>query len=258
MISLTARRTHAATVFVALLFAAALSGCGTSVEPALVKSAGEHGDALEQNYAQLSAKVLKNTSTRDLKDINAAIKAGDLKKATPGDLRRAEDEVQRRIDAVAEARRKVLSANLELRRTPLPDFEKYLDDSSEVRDFSDDYGTTTTTIRSAGSTTLLGMSVALTSLERYLDFLEQWEQFVDDGDTDGLEATARESDKAAARLDRIKLKIDNLDVLDRRLERLIGRMAAAASEDSQLNKLIEELKKQYPKSYLAKHIKLAD
>ena len=64
-------------------------GCGASVDQSLVDQAGKHGNALEAVYALYNQDVLKIAPNRDLKDVNAALKANDPKKATEGDLRRA-------------------------------------------------------------------------------------------------------------------------------------------------------------------------
>ena len=55
-----------------------------AVEPAvdqqLVDTAGVHGNALEQTFVLYNKNVLKSASARDLKDVNAALKAEAAKK----------------------------------------------------------------------------------------------------------------------------------------------------------------------------------
>lgn len=234
--------------------ALALAGCGSSADPALVQSAGKHGNLLETNYALLASEVLKNASTRDLKDVNAALKAGDPKKATPGDLRRAQGEIEHRINVIASYRKKLAAANVDLRRAALPDWSKYLDASDAVSSFSADYASSTKIIRQSGTATLSATTLALNALERYLDFLEQWEEYVTSDDSAGFESSAQASDKAVATLERRKAALARDAAVSGRLQTLAGEMADAASDDSQLNDLIDSLKNDYPKSYLAVHI----
>lgn len=242
----------------ALAFASALAGCGETVDPALVTSAGKHGDALEANYSLLTKKILEDASVRDLKDINAAIEAGDLKKATLGDLRRAQSEIRHRIKGVEDYRRDLLAAGTDLRRADAPDFKKYLGDDLAIATFSDSYGDATKTIRRGATAGIAATRLALSFLERYLDFLEQWEEYARNGDTAGLEAAARASDKALATLNRRKGSLTREGDVARKLKRNVDQMARAASEDSQLGELISQLKKDYPKSFLAKHMVAKD
>lgn len=251
MKTITLRRKLAATVAVACA-ATVLAGCGASVDPALVKSAGEQGEILETNYALLSKDVLKNASTRDLKDVNAAIESGDPDKATAGDLRRAQGEIRHRINVLAAARKSVAVANAKLRKAADPDFEKYLSDSEEVAQFSDDYAETTKIVQRTGTETLAVVSVALNALEKYLDFLEQWEEYASDKDTAGFESSANASDAALAKLAKRRSGIEK--GVDQKVRSLVDSMADAASADSELNALIGDLKDQYPKSFLAVHI----
>lgn len=248
--TVTGRSLAALTAAACLAFA--LAGCGSTVDPALVKSAGEQGNALQASYAALSKDVLANASTRDLKDVNAAIKAGDPNKATAGDLRRAQGEITHRINVLAAAGRTVAAANLKLRKTPLPDFEKYLSDSTEVSQFSGDYAKTTKTVQRTGTETVAVVSVAVTALEKYLDFLEQWEEYVTDKDTAGFQSSANASDAAVAKLEKRRAGIDR--GVDQRVRALVDQMAEAASSDDELNSLIDDLKDQYPKSFLSVHI----
>lgn len=239
----------------AVLVLAALGGCGSSVDPALLKTAGDHGDQLQQNYSLLGKKILRDASTRDLKDINAALAAGDLKRATPGDLRRAEGEIDDRIDAVEKYRRQLLAAGASLRKTTKPDFEQYLGNSSSVASFSGSYSDVTTKIRRGSTATIAATGIALRFLERYLDFLEQWEELVTRGDSSGLEASAAASDRALADLERRKRQLDRLTQSIGALNEPVDQMARAASADADLSALVSELKQSYPKSFLAVHLK---
>lgn len=251
MNTITRRRQFAAFVAVACT-AAVYAGCGTSIDPALVKSAGEQGNILETNYALLSKDVLKNASTRDLKDVNSAIESGDPDKATAGDLRRAQGEINHRINVLAAARRPLAKANLALRKAELPDFEKYLSSSDDVSQFSDDYAETTKIVQRTGTETLAVVSVALTALERYLDFLEQWEEYATDKDTAGFQSSANASDAAVAKLLKRRSSVDS--GVDAKVRKLVDGMADAASNDGELNALVDDLKDQYPKSFLSVHI----
>lgn len=241
-----------AAIVVAACAAAVSAGCGSSVDPALVKSAGEQGTILETNFALLSKDVLKNASTRDLKGVNAAIEAGDPDKATAGDLRRAQGEIRHRINVLSAARKPIVVANAKLRRTELPDFEKYLPASGDTTKFSDAYAGTTKIIQRTGTETVAVVSVALNALEKYLDFLEQWEEYATNKDTNGLESSASASDAAVAKL--LKRRAGVEKGVDQKVSRLVDQMAAAASSDSDINALIDDLKDQYPKSFLAVHI----
>lgn len=237
-----------------IVVAAVLAGCGASVDPALVTSAGNHGNALEANVVLLQSDVLDDASSRDLKDINAAIDAGDLRKATPGDVRRGQGEIRHRINTLASFRRKMLAAGRKLRNTPTPNFKAYLEKNNNSVTFVDSYSQATRAISRSSAVTLTAISIALTSLERYLDFLEQWEELLVNDDTDNLVDSAKKSDKALATLNRRKtaLKLAGNPTLV--LKVLVDKMAAATSADSQISALIDELRKQYPKSFLPVHI----
>ncbi|MGB0890560.1 MAG: hypothetical protein ACPGWS_09780, partial [Solirubrobacterales bacterium] len=108
------------------------AGCGGSVDEALVEEAGVHGDALELVYALYNKDVLEKSSTRDLKDINKALEANDLSQATKGDVRRAQTEIQSRIDELDDYRNELTRANTKLKKTPMPDFAGGLDDDADV------------------------------------------------------------------------------------------------------------------------------
>jgi HPt (histidine-containing phosphotransfer) domain-containing protein len=258
METLARRGALIAALIVSTISIFALTGCGASVDPALVKTAGRHGDVMQVNYKLLTKKVLEDASTRDLKDINAAIKAGDLKKATPGDLRRAEGEIQHRIDSVVDYRRDLVRANATLRRTAVPEFGDYLDDDGTVMIFTDAYDNSTRIIKRGGTAAVASTKVALSFLERYLDFLEQWEEYLADNDTTGLESSAKASDKALATLNRRQRGLERATNVTPELKREVDRMAKAASSNKQLAELITQLKKDYPNSFLAKNIKEAD
>jgi hypothetical protein len=230
-----------------------LTGCGSSVDPALLKSAGEHGNVLEADYALQAKEILKNASTRDLKDVNAAIKAGDPKKATAGDLRRAQGEVQDRIDAIDRYRRSMVRTNRKLKTMELPDFDE-LGNSAEVTKFNSAYEKATSVTTRTGTVVLTATSLATAALERYLDFLEQWEEYVTKNDTAGFESAAKASDAALAKLKRREAQLKRQGNLSEELSPLVDDMADAASEDSSIADLITELREDYPKSFLPVHI----
>lgn len=237
---------------VALTFG--LSGCGDSIDPTLLKEAGIHGEALEKVYVLYNKDVLRKVSSRDLKDINAALKAGDLKKATPGDVRRAQDEIQSRIKTLERFVSQIKSANRKLKNTPEPNFSGGLDKDFAHDEFAKAYADTTSAVERYTTADLAVVNRAFSSLEKYLDFLEQWEEFLDDGDTGNLVSTGEASDKALARLKKASDRIDRRGSLNSKIGPLVDRMASAATNSSQLTELVAELKKQYPKSFLAIHV----
>lgn len=249
----SSRRTLVATI-TSIVFAALLIGCGNSVDPALVNSAGQHGNALEAVIVQLQSNALDNASSRDLKDINRAINAGDLRKATPGDVRRGQSEIRSRIDKLDSMRSKMLAATGKLRRTPIPNFKAYLEQNQNTESFVSAYTKATKAVTRSSGVVLVATRVAMTSLERYLDFLEEWEELLASDDTDNLVASAKASDKALATLNRRKstLKIAGDPTIE--LKILVNQMASAVSNDAQLKSLIDALKKDYPKSFLSVHI----
>jgi len=234
--------------------ALATAGCGASVPDALVTQAGVHGDALEKVYVLYSSDALAEASTRDLKDINAALAANDLKKATPGDVRRAQNEIQSRIDDVERFTRKMRKANKELKNTPTPDVAAGLDDDFANKQFADSYEETTKQIERYTTVDIAAVPIAVASLEKYLDFLEQWEEFLNNDDTDGLVSAGEKSDAAYARLKRKAKVLDARDDLNKKIDPLVKSMAGAASDSAQLTELVAQLKTKYPKSFIAKHI----
>lgn len=252
----TSRRVTASlTLAVAALVATlALAGCGASVPDILVKEAGAHGDQLEKVYKLYNKDVLAKASTRDLKDINAALKANDLKKATAGDVRRAQTAIQSRIDKLHKYVTEIKAANGKLKRTPLPSFAAGLDDEFAHKEFDGAYRGTTTNIQRYTTADLNGAKLAFSSLEKYLDFLEQWEEYLTDDDIAGLVSTGTASDKAYARFNKLSKRLDRREKLSAKIKPLVDRMASASSDSSQLTTLIDEMKKQYPKSFLAVHI----
>lgn len=253
------RRMHKHTVrfFPALILAIgalALSGCGSSVDQTLVDQAGAHGNALETVYALYNQDVLKSASSRDLKDVNAALKAKDPKKATEGDLRRAQEEIDSRIETLDKYKAKLSAANKKLRKTPAPDFAASLDKSSDSEKFAADYKQTTKITENTGTAAVGALSYATSAFEKYLDFLEAWEGYLGDGETARFVSTASASDKAYAKLQRQIKIVEAKGTLTKRLDPLVGEMADAASSDSQIADLISELRDQYPKSFLPVHI----
>ncbi|HEX7436016.1 MAG TPA: hypothetical protein VF308_04865, partial [Caldimonas sp.] len=114
----------AAAVFAAaLVITFVLAGCGgNSIDDTLVKETGAHGVQLEKVYNLYNQDVLKKVSSRDLKGINAALKAGDLKQATPGEVRRAQDEINSRIKRLDKFVAALKAANRKLKSTPEPNF----------------------------------------------------------------------------------------------------------------------------------------
>lgn len=241
------------TVLAAVL-ALAISGCGASVDEELVKQSGAHGDALEKVYVLYNKDVLEKTSTRDLKDINAALAANDLSKATEGDVRRAQKEINSRIDELADYSTDLTAANRKLKKTPLPKFSEFLDDDTNNNQFAEDYEQTTATVERYTTSGLGAVKYGLSALEKYLDFLEQWEQFLENGDTSGLVAAGESSDKALATLTKKAAAVDRGGTLTAKIDPLVGSMAEAATDSSQLTALVEDLKEQYPKSFLAVHL----
>jgi hypothetical protein len=254
MHALTTCRLLPVAVLTISLFALALSGCGSSVDPALVESAGKHGNALEAVYAAVTKQLMKNASTRDLKDVNRALRAKDPKQATAGDLRRAQGEIQHRINVLASYKRTLAAANRKLHSTPPPDFADDLDKSKESEDFAAAYTKTTRAVERSGAAASVATRYALTALERYLDFFEQWEEYVTRDDTAGFLSSAEASDSAVATMKKKIAVVDRNGGLSRRIDPYVGEMADAASNDGQIAQLITDLRDQYPKSFLPVHI----
>ncbi|MBK5230287.1 MAG: hypothetical protein JJE27_03845, partial [Thermoleophilia bacterium] len=179
----------ATTVFaVAVAITFALAGCGGSINAALVTEAGTHGNQLEQVYNLYNKNVLKKVSSRDLKDINAALKAGDLKQATPGAVRRAQAEIQSRIKRLDKFVSDLKAANRKLKNTPKPNFSGGLDKNFANDEFAKTYASITKNVERYTTSDLAAVGVAFNSLEKYLSFLERWEVFLTKNDTSGLVA----------------------------------------------------------------------
>lgn len=236
------------------MLALVVSGCGASVDEELVKQSGAHGDALETVYVLYNKDVLEKTSSRDLKDINSALEANDLSKASEGDVRRAQGEITSRIDELAKYSKDLTTANRALKKTPLPKFSEYLDDDANNNQFADDYEQTTTTVERYTTAGLGAVKYGLSALEKYLDFLEQWEEFLQNDDTTGLVSAGEASDKALATLTKKAAAVDRGGTLTAKIDPLVGSMAESATDSSQLTALVEDLKEQYPKSFLAVHL----
>ncbi|MBJ7355347.1 MAG: hypothetical protein JHC98_11035 [Thermoleophilaceae bacterium] len=242
------------SVVILAIGAGVLSGCGSSVDQGLVDQAGKHGDALETVYALYNQDVLKSASARDLKDVNAALKANDPKKATEGDLRRAQEEIDSRIETLDKYKAKLSAANKKLRTTPMPDFAASLDKSSDSEKFAADYKKTTEITQNTGTAAVGALRYATSAFEKYLDFLEAWEGYLGDGETSAFISTANASDKAYAKLKRQIAIVEAKGGLTKRLDPLVGDMAEVASNDSQIADLISKLREDYPKSFLPVHI----
>ncbi|MBI5311199.1 MAG: hypothetical protein HZB14_09300 [Actinobacteria bacterium] len=244
----------AAGAIAVLLAVAALAGCGSSLDPTLVEEAGVHGNQLEKVYALYSQDVLSKVSNRDLKDINAALAANDLKKATPGDLRRAQTEIASRIRTLTKFERKLRAENKKLKDTPEPNFDDGLEDDFTNNEFADAYAQSTTHIERYTTADLAAVKIVFSSLEKYLDFLEQWEEYLNDDDTSGLVSAGEASDAALARVQKTSRRIDSRGTLNSKLDPLVDKMASAATNSDQVADLIRELKEKYPNSFLSKHV----
>lgn len=249
------RRSNLPALTVALLVAAiAFGGCGEAVEDSLVESAGVHGNALEEVFVLQNQNVLSKVSSRDLKDINAALAANDLKRASAGDLRRAQSEIRSRIRRLEKYEQSIKDAARKLKAMPKPDFVGGLDDDAEHDAFAKAYASTTNQVERFTSSDAGAVKSAFNSMKSYLAFLEQWEQFVKSNDTSGLLSAGQASDKALARLKSTTERLQRRGSVNSKIEPLVDDMAAAASESPQLTTLVDELKKQHTKSFLAVHI----
>lgn len=234
--------------------ALALSGCGASVDDKLVTQTGVHGDQLEIVYALYNDESIAKFSSRKLKDVDAALAAGDLKKATAGDLRRAQDEIQSRIDKLEAAVAKIRKENKKLKAIPLPSFSSGLDDSFANKEFAQAYQDVTKNVERYTTTDIAAVGLVFNSLEKYLDFLEQWEEFIADDDTSGLVAAGESSDKALAKLNKTGKKMDRREDLPKVVSPLVKTMAAAASDSAQLTTLLDDVREEYPKNFLSIHV----
>jgi hypothetical protein len=245
----------AAAVFAAaLVITFALAGCGSSVDDALVKETGVHGNQLEKVYNLYNQNVLQKVSSRDLKGINAALKAGNLKQATPGDVRRAENEIHSRIQRLDKFVSDLKAANRKLKNTPEPNFSSGLDKNFANDEFAKAYSDVTKNVERYTTSDLAAVTVAFSSLEKYLNFLSRWEVFLTKNDTSGLVAAGNASDAAVAKMNQTSARLDRRGTLNSKIKPLVDRMASAASNSSQLTTLIDEMRKQYPKSFLAVHV----
>lgn len=237
-----------------LAIAVALAGCGSSLDASFIEQTGVHGNQLEKVYALYGQDVLDKVSNRDLKDINAALAANDLKKATPGDLRRAQSEISSRIKTLTTYQRKLQSENRKLKNTPMPDFAAGLEDDFTNQQFADAYEQTTKYIERYVTSDLGTVKIVFSSLEKYLDFLEQWEEYLNDDDISGLVSSGEASDKALARVNTASRRLKARGTLTSKLDPLVDEMAAAASDSDQVADLIREMHDNYPESFLAKHV----
>lgn len=213
-----------------------------------------HGDQLEKVYVLYNEEVLSDVSSRDLKDVDAALEAGDLKKATAGDLRRGQAELRSRVKRLEAFERKMREAAKTLRTTPKPNFAGGLDDDFEQQEFAKAYTATTNAIQRSTTRDLAALPVVYGSLEAYLDFLEQWEQYVTNGDIAGLIASGKASDKARSKLNATVKRMERQTDLSDTIDPHVDRMASAASNSAQLTTLIDELRADYPKSFLPVHL----
>lgn len=232
----------------------ALTGCTSSLDAAFIKSAGEHGTQLEKVYALYSKDVLSKVSNRDLKDINAALAASDLKKATAGDLRRAEAEIASRIETLEEFERDLKAENQKLKKLEIPDFDTELGDDVNSKEFDAAYRDSTNLVEKYTTADLKAVKVVFTSLEKYLDFLEQWEEYLTDDDTSNLVETGEASDKALARVNKLSARLKSRGTLTSKLDPQADKMALAASNSDTIADFVLEMKEKYPKSYIAKHV----
>lgn len=238
----------------ASIVAVAVAGCGSALDAAFVEDTGAHGEQLEKVYALYGQDVLSKVSNRDLKDINAALAANDLKKATAGDLRRAQSEIATRIKTLSSFERKLKAENKKLKNTPMPDFAAGLDDDYANNNFADSYKQTTTQISRYTTSDLAAVKVVFSSLEKYLDFLEQWEEYVNDDDIGGLVSAGEASDKALAKMNKTSARLKTRGTLTSKLDPLVDQMASAASNSDQVAELVQKMHDTYPKSFLAKHV----
>jgi hypothetical protein len=169
-------------------------------------------------------------------------------------LRRAQDEIRSRIDKLATYGAELAKENRTLKDTPVPDFASGLDSTFANKEFTKDYSATTKYVESYATTGAVAVKSATSSLEKYLNFLEQWEVFVTSNKTDKLLSTGKASDQSLARFKAQLKTIQRRGTLPSKIRPLVASMASASSDSSQLASLIGELKKQYPQSFLAVHV----
>jgi hypothetical protein len=239
----------AAALFVLLTLAVA--GCGSSVDPALVESAGKHGDVLQRNVTLLESNVLSDINLNHLDKLDMS---GDPKNASESKLKQVKAANQKNIDKVAKYRRQLAGANVKLRRTALPEFSKYLDSTTETKKFSADYAKTSQIIRRGGTLVIAASRIASNTFNELNDFLDEWILYKRGGSASEFKSAGEQSmdalNKMGGRIDKIKRQAEIAEELDK----LVDSMADAASNDAQLSDLISTLRDDYPDSFLPKHI----
>lgn len=240
-----------AALIVSALSLLAFSGCGSSTDPALVKSAGVHGDVLETNTVLLTDNALKKMDTDYLDKIDTS---GDPKNVPEADLKKLEAANQKNLDNIAKFRRQLTAANVKLRRTPMPDFKKYLDASSDVTSFTADYDKTTQVILRSGGLMIAASALASKTFGELGDFFDEWQKYINGGDAAAFKSAGEASQAAIESMSKRMDQIDRQSNVANNLDKLVGSMAEAASNDSQLSDLIDALRDQYPNSFLPKHI----
>lgn len=236
---------------ISVLFAVAAGGCGSSPDPALVKSAGEHGNALQANYTLLVKNELTKLDTSKLAIFD---KASSPKSVSSSALRKAQADTEKQLATLTKFRRSLAATNVKLRRTPLPDFKKYLDASDEVTSFSDSYTKTTSITRRAGTVVLGATSVAISAYKELGDFIEKWQDYVAGGSAATFVSAGEASSAALTKMGKRLTALERQANIADDLDDLVGDMADDATDDSQLSDLITSLRDEYPNSFLPKHI----
>lgn len=251
MNSLTTRGARTIAAIITILSLAALSGCGSSTDPALVKSAGEHGNVLQANTVLLKDNALAKMDTDYLDKMSGT---SDPKSMPEADLKKLEAANQKNLDNIAKFRRQLTAANVKLRRTAMPDFEKYLGTGSDVKQFTGDYAKTTQVIRRSGTLMIAASVVASKTFDELGNFLNEWKKYIAGGDAASFKSAGEASQAAIQNMGKQISAIDKQTSIADNLDKLVGSMAKAASNDSSISDLISELRDQYPDSFLPKHI----
>lgn len=236
---------------ISVLFAVAAGGCGSSPDPALVKSAGEQGNVLQANYALLAKNELSEIKTSKLSIFN---KASSPKSVSSSELRKAKADTEKQLASLTKFRRSLAAANVKLRRTALPDFEKYLDASAEVKSFSSSYEKTTSITRRAGTIVLGATSLAISAYKELSDFIDKWQDYIAGGNAATFVSAGESSSAALTKMGGRLTSLERQANVVNELDSLVGKMADDASNDSQLSDLITTLRDEYPNSFLPKHI----
>lgn len=228
-----------------------VGGCGSNkIDPAFVASAGEHGNVLQANNVFLTDESLTKLDKDEPLLLDWLSSPAGV---TAFELQRTRDDTAESQARLKRVRRRIEVASEKLRKLPLPAFERHLEPTAAVKDFSANYKATTEVTLRTGEKSIAALDRTISAYDELLEFAAGWQKYLEKGDARALLKAVRSGTRRLRNLwPRRRAEIREYE-FNSQLQVLAEKMAKDARRDPELAKLTGELAAKYQFSYLPKH-----